>query len=354
MTLAEEKIKIREENNRLNEEERTLQKEILKSYPINIILPTGTRCNNRCIFCTDRSPKTASRYSDLSFDNFVRLCEPLEYAASVGLYGWGEPLFNPGYEKMFDYVVQNYPGIEISISTNGILMNGMWTEKFARCDNLSINISLNAAGAKTYKLLAQNDQFDKIVGNIKRITEFKKKENRISPLMILSFVAIKENIAELPDFIRLAGKLGVDKVVVQDLILLDESLRSHTLTPYAELAKSFFLVALKSAREVGIHLLPFVPVYFLPTDSESFQEDGKLDSRISAQTCLDPWIYFRVSSEGEIKTCCYSDQIMGNLYKESLTDIWNGEKYRYFRRKVNTPDLPEDCRKCPKKVGMTL
>lgn len=354
MALAEEKIKIREENNRLNEEERTLQKEVLKSYPINIILPTGTRCNNRCIFCTDRSPKTASRYSDLSFDNFVRLCEPLEYAASVGLYGWGEPLFNPGYEKMFDYVVQNYPGIEISISTNGILMNGMWTEKFARCDNLSINISLNAAGAKTYKLLAQNDQFDRIVGNIKRITELKKKENNIFPLMILSFVAMKENIAELPDFIRLAGKLGVDKVVVQDLILLDESLRSHSLTPYTELAKSFFLVALKNAQRIGVHLLPLVPVDFLPTDSESFQEDGNLESKTSFQTCLDPWIYFRVSSVGEIKTCCYSDQIMGNLYKESLPDIWNGEKYRYFRRKVNTPDLPEDCRKCPKKVGMTL
>jgi radical SAM protein with 4Fe4S-binding SPASM domain len=278
----------------------------------------------------------------------------LKYAASVGLYGWGEPLFNPDYEKMFDYVKENFPGIDISISTNGILMNGKWTEKFARCDNLSINISLNAASARTYKLLAQNDQFDRIVGNIQRLIELKKNKKRSSPLMILSFVAIKENIAELPDFVRLAGSLGVDKVVVQDLILLDESLRTHSLTPYAELAKSFFLVALSNARKVGVHLLPFVPVDFLPADSESFQDDRNLEIKTSTQTCLDPWIYFRVSSEGEIKTCCYSDQIMGNLYKESLAAIWNGEKYRYFRRKVNSDDLPEDCKKCPKKVGITL
>jgi radical SAM protein with 4Fe4S-binding SPASM domain len=45
---------------------------------------------------------------------------------------------------------------------------------------------------------------------------------------------------------------------------------------------------------------------------------------------------------------------MGNLSRDKLSDIWNGEKYRYFRRQVNSDNLPEDCKKCPKKVGMTL
>jgi len=354
MTFQTDKIKVREENNRLNEEERTLQKEILESYPVNVILPTGTKCNNRCIFCSDRSPQTLSRYSELSFEKWIRLCEPLKYATSLGLYGWGEPLLNPDYEKMFDYVVKNFPGIEINVSTNGILINGKWIKKFVSCENISLNISLNASNSKTYKLLTQSDQFNKIIENIQRLIELKRNENKNSPQTISSFVAIKENIVELPDFVRLAARLGVDRVVVQDLILLNESLRKHSLTPYAEFARSIFLVALKTAQESGVHLIPFVPVYFLPTDSNSFVEDEKIERKVSTELCIEPWIYLRVSSEGEVKLCCYSEEVMGNLSRDKLSDIWNGEKYRYFRRQVNSDNLPEDCKKCPKKVGMTL
>jgi len=354
MSYPKDKIIIREENKRLNQKERSLQKEILESYPVNAILSTGMKCNNRCIFCTDRSPKSLHLYDNLSFEKLVELCEPLKYATTVGLYGWGEPLLNPDYERMFDYVVENFPGIEINISTNGILVNGKWIRKFVSGRRLSINVSLNAANAKTYQILAQNDQFNRIIENVKSLLALREKENKSSPEVVFSFVAIKENIMELPDFIRLAAKLGVNKVVVQDLILLNQSLKKHSLTSYAELAKSIFLVALKSAREVGIQLFPFVPVYFLHTDSDSFGEDGELERKISGSYCIDPWIYLMISMEGDVTICCYSKEIMGNLLRERLADIWNGEKYRYFRSKVNSSDPPKDCKKCPRKVGMTL
>ena len=354
MGSEEEKIRIREKNDKLNQEERPAQKEVLESFPVNVISPTGTRCNNRCIFCTDRSPETLSHYSDFPFEKWVKLSEPLEYATSLGLYGWGEPLFNPDYEKMFDYVVENFAGIEINITTNGILMNGKWTEKFSSYDRLSINVSLNAANARTYKLLSGNDQFDRIIENIRRIKDLGGKRGKGSPEIVLSFVAIKENIVELPDFVRLASNLGIRRVVVQDLIILNEGLRAHSLTPYADFAKSIFLVALDLAKEKGILLIPFVPVYFLPTDSDAFVEDGKLERKNTAGFCHEPWTYLRISSEGEIKPCCFSDETMGNLYQEKLAEIWNGKKYRYLRKYVNSQELPEDCKRCPKKVGVTL
>ncbi len=354
MNSPEDKTRIREKNDRLNQEERSARKEVLDSFPVNVISPTGTRCNNRCIFCTDRSPGALSHYADLPFEKWVKLSEPLEYATSLGLYGWGEPLFNPDYEKMFDYVVENFKGIEINITTNGILMNGKWTEKFLSYDKLSINVSLNASTAKTYKLLSGTDQFDRIIENIRRIKDSAEEKGTTSPEIVLSFVAIKENIVELPDFIRLAADLRIKRVVVQDLIILHEGLRKHSLTSYADFAKSIFLVALNLARGKGVLLVPFVPVYFLPTDSDAFVENGKIERKNSAGFCLEPWTNLRISSEGEIKPCCFSDQIMGNLYEQKLAEIWNGEKYRYLRKYVNSQALPEDCRRCPKKVGATL
>ena len=78
------------------------------------------------------------------------------------------------------------------------------------------------------------------------------------------------------------------------------------------------------------------------------------ERNVSAALCIEPWIYLRVSSEGEVKLCCYSEEVLGNLNYEKMADLCNGEKYRYFRRKVNSDDLPEDCKKCPKKLGMTV
>jgi len=354
MNSIDQKTSTRQKNDQLNQEERSVQKEILESFPVNVISPTGTRCNNRCIFCTDRSPQSTSHYSDLPFEKWVKLSEPLEYATSLGLYGWGEPLFNPDYEKMFDYVAENFQGIEINITTNGILMNGKWTEKFLSYEKLSINVSLNAANARTYKFLSGTNQFDRIVGNIRRIKDSAVEKGTTSPEIVLSFVAIKENIVELPDFVNLAADLGIKRVVVQDLIILHEVLRKHSLTPYADFAKSVFLVALNLARGKGVLLVPFVPVYFLPTDSDAFVEDGKIERKNSAGFCLEPWTNLRISSEGEIKPCCFSDQIMGNLYEQKLSEIWNTGEYRHLRKYVNSQNLPKDCRKCPKKVGATL
>jgi radical SAM protein with 4Fe4S-binding SPASM domain len=233
-------------------------------------------------------------------------------------------------------------------------MNGRWTDRFLSYDRLSINVSLNAASARTYRLLSGTDQFDRVIENIRRIKNLGVKEGKGSPEIVLSFVAIKENIVELPEFIRLAGALSIKRVVVQDLIILHEGLRKHSLTPYADFAKSIFLVALNLAKEKGILLIPFVPVYFLPTDSDAFVKDGKLERKNSAGFCQEPWTNLRISSEGEIKPCCFSDEIMGNLYDQKLAEIWNGKKYRYIRKYVNSQDLPEDCRKCPRKVGATL
>jgi hypothetical protein len=37
---------------------------------------------------------------------------------------------------------------------------------------------------------------------------------------------------------------------------------------------------------------------------------------------------------------------MGNVNEQSLTEIWNGEKYRTFRRRMLDKDYPAVCRGC--------
>jgi radical SAM protein with 4Fe4S-binding SPASM domain len=70
--------------------------------------------------------------------------------------------------------------------------------------------------------------------------------------------------------------------------------------------------------------------------------------------CRRPWSLAYVTVHGNVLPCCiapwitndYDGIILGNLYKQSLEEIWWGERYRTFRRDLQTATPPEPCRGC--------
>lgn len=65
--------------------------------------------------------------------------------------------------------------------------------------------------------------------------------------------------------------------------------------------------------------------------------------------CMAPWVSINNNPNGDILPCCvYRGEPMGNLYKESIEDIWNGEKYREFRKKLLEETPTPACDRCYK------
>jgi hypothetical protein len=52
-----------------------------------------------------------------------------------------------------------------------------------------------------------------------------------------------------------------------------------------------------------------------------------------------------VKSDGLIYPCCFSDEVMGDLRKQSFEEIWNGEKYQDLRKTLSNGQYWESCRK---------
>jgi len=49
--------------------------------------------------------------------------------------------------------------------------------------------------------------------------------------------------------------------------------------------------------------------------------------------CMAPWVSINNNPNGDILPCCVArDGVFGNLYKDSIEDIWNNEKYKEFRK----------------------
>jgi radical SAM protein with 4Fe4S-binding SPASM domain len=356
--------KIRDLNKRLNQWETYYQEEVLESKPIIIQFSTGTKCNLKCVFCIDREGTAAKSHKDLSFNDFLRLSEPLTLASTVQLYGWGEPFVNPDYEQMFNYITQNLAGIAVYISTNGILLNHKWIQKLVSYGNCNINISLNAATPETYSLIMKGNNFKEVINNIKNLNYARKKAK--SKLSIdLSFVSIQQNIHELPKFVELAAELNAG-VVVQDLMIIEEKHKNLSLAydPEPDRVDRIFKLAQHKAVEKKVPITSFdanaySSDYFKFDDlsaccsNEELEMSSDLFSDIYPMPgiCYDPWQKLMVGMDGRVLPCCYSEMEMGNLYQQTLSEIWMGERYRYLRRTVNSPYPPRDCLNCPVKAG---
>jgi len=73
-----------------------------------------------------------------------------------------------------------------------------------------------------------------------------------------------------------------------------------------------------------------------------------------SEYCQHPWLSMTVKSNGEVAMCMEdfdNEIVLGDAKKEDLLDIWNGEKYRKFRRDhlVLTPGL-----KCTERCDMAM
>jgi radical SAM protein with 4Fe4S-binding SPASM domain len=70
--------------------------------------------------------------------------------------------------------------------------------------------------------------------------------------------------------------------------------------------------------------------------------------------CRRPWTLVYVTVHGNVLPCCiapfitqhYAGIILGNLYRQSLEEVWWGGRYRDFRSALQTAEPPEPCRGC--------
>ena len=58
--------------------------------------------------------------------------------------------------------------------------------------------------------------------------------------------------------------------------------------------------------------------------------------------------YVKVTPDGKVFPCCRgpAELEMGNVLQEDFESVWNGPRYREFRRRMFAGDYPQVCRTC--------
>jgi MoaA/NifB/PqqE/SkfB family radical SAM enzyme len=320
--------------------------------PVCLYLEVSNECNLACKTCPITYGKVEEPAS-LSVEQVKYLVSQFATVKRVVLHGVGEPLLNRELPKIVRWLKEKR--IYVLFNSNGTLINKRWREALVESGLDEIRLSLDAATPETFARVRGKPLFDIIIRNIKGLTALKAERGSLTPLVSLWLTGLRETLKELPDFIRLAYSLGIERVYLQRLVYWDgnnsddqmacpeQSLFDSLASEEEELIRS----AERLARSLGISF----EASGATTPSASLSGDAR-EQPWSA--CMRPWTLMYISARGSAFPCCIapfstpdlSHLALGNGFTQDLASIWNGERYQDFRRRLLSAEPPECCKGC--------
>jgi radical SAM protein with 4Fe4S-binding SPASM domain len=321
------------------------------------IEPVG-QCNLRCKMCPVqfRSDGPPGPSAFMPFERFCSLIDQFGAVTELHLQGLGEPLLHPRFFDMVRYA--NERGIRVSTNTNMTIMTAEQAAQCVASGLHTMHVSLDGASAESYEAIRVRARFDKVLRNLRRLMAAREAAASTWPKVGLVAVAMRQNIGQLPQLVRLAHAEGVQSLSVQYLChdfgeaSLPERYRpmrqfideQTLLTEDRARTDAIFAEAREEAARLGITLR-------LP----------QLQARVHAsdvtgrERCDWPWRGAYISYDGKAMPCCMvatPDRInFGDMAQDGVAQVWNNDAYRRFRDQLSSTAPPDVCSSCAVYAG---
>jgi len=293
--------------------------------PVLLTLEPSNSCNLRCPACETGSRILERDSGSVSFDEYRNILDQFDnHLHSVFLYFMGEPFLNKDIYKMISYTVEK--GLYVSACTNGELLD---PEKMIDSGISDIQFQISGITEEAHNAYRINGDIQKTLMNIRKAVRYKKqhidslRKMKYIPNIGLGLILMKQNEKKIEDFIDLAKDIGVDEYNIIDPCVRDV--------------------------EQAFKYLPADKKHWVydPTALEK----GELKIKNQPGNYCE-WVYSTVTVQvnGDVVPCCrdpHGKHVLGNVFKESIYEIWNNEKYRLLRKKIRKEQSSmELCRLC--------
>jgi len=279
------------------------------SFPLFLVFETMFRCNLKCLMCI-HSADDKGRYfynSILSLEVYRKIMKEASthYCPSLTIGGSSEPLLDNRVMEMIR-LAKSYGFIDIMLNTNATLLDLATSEKLIDSGLTRLRIGFDGASPETYEKIRVGSNFSKVKQNILNFIDLKKKKRKKLPIVRVSCVSLNENSSEIDEFINF-WKEKADYVSIQ-------TYKPHVFTD--------------ERLALG--------------DRAVFKDKNVI--------CSQPFERLYIRGNGDVHPCCSMvyGPLMGNVYKDSLYDIWNSHRMKCLRRAIVDRDWNEfpSCREC--------
>lgn len=298
-------------------------------------IESSLECNLECVMCpwNEMRPTEAT----MSWETFARLVPYFEMVEGVDLSGGGEPLKNPRLVEMVRAAHQ--AGCEVGFSTNGVKLTAEMAERLVDAGLDWLSFSVDSASEQLYERIRYGARFNMVTEHIAALRDLKRRRGLDRPRLMMVMVLMTgeiENYHELPAYVELAHRLGVDQVIAKNLDVIvkegDDARRvfSHGQSSLSRLQESLD-AARQAADTLGVHLR----IFSMQPHEVTMCEHNPLKSLfINWQGYVSPCITLtyadsRVFDGQRILVPC---KRFGNLEHEELPIIWEKPEYREFRQ----------------------
>jgi len=303
-----------------------LRTERAAGRPAFLTIEPTSACDLGCPVCETGAKIIDRPVGQMSFENFQRvIAQVRHHTNSIQLYFMGESFWHPRIYDMIRHAKDQ--GIYVTIYSNGSVLD---PERTVRSGLDEINFNIGGMTQATHQTYRINSSFDRVCANIRGLVEARKRLGGSgtrgplkTPQINVGFIVMKHNEHEVEEFVRTVSGWGVDRV--------------HVVDP-----------CVRNMAQ-AIQMLPEDKRYWF-YDEAAFRK-GILRPKVLPENRCD-WIYFSsvITWNGNVVPCCRDPKahhIMGNVFREDFGKIWNGPKYRAFRKQIRSDQGTVDiCRLC--------
>jgi len=328
--------------------------------PWRITLDTNPDlCNLHCIMCEEHSnykklnisTKPTNRIMSFSvIQNVIQ--EITEYNTKEIIPStMGEPLLYPHFNKLLELIKKS--NLKLNLTTNGtfpILGVEKWGYKILPIAS-DVKISINGATKEIAESIMNGIKFEKQRANIKKFINIRDEIRNLGlncPTVTFQVTYMEKNIEELPELLKIAIELGIDRLKGHHLWITHAELKPESMRRNKDSTMRFNSIV-RQLQEIADNSR-------LPT-GEKIKLDNvyELNPINSYEFIPKDWICPFLGREawiawdGTFNVCCAPDELrkslgsFGNVTNRSFMDIWNGELYNKLVRNWGNFEV---CKKC--------
>ena len=303
-------------------------------------------CNLRCVMCEEHSPFSKlqrqrradgrpKRRMDVSLIRKIVAENAGRGLREIIPSTMGEPLLYDEFDAILDLCAQF--GVRLNLTTNGTFPRRgarAWAKRIVPVTS-DTKISWNGATRATQEAIMVGSRWDKMLANLRTFIEVRDAHARSGGnrcRVTLQLTYLETNVRELPEIVRLAIELGVDRVKGHHLWAHFSEIREQSMRRDAN-AIARWNSAVREARAVAeSNPLPDGRQILL----DNLFELDESAVRDIAPTGACPFLGREawVSATGRFDPCCAPDAQrrtlgeFGDLHASSFRDIWEGAPYR--------------------------
>ena len=175
--------------------------------PDTIYMGWDYDCNVACITCRNNliknNEETLSQLKSIE----AGVLEACKTAKLFYTSGNGDPFGSSYSRELIKKVAEVNPDIKFFIHTNGVLCTEKQAEELGIKDRIvKVIFSIHSACKETYDKIVRYGNYERVMQNAEWISKLKQKGQ--VDTFILAFVVHKLNYKDMPDFVRIAEKLG--------------------------------------------------------------------------------------------------------------------------------------------------